>query len=852
MKKRLKIISSLVVTLTLLFNSTATAGATGFEKSSSTGEISTPKEEFRGAWVSTVFNIDWPSDTGLSIATQKQQYLNLVNEMDSMNLNAVIFQVRSMGDAIYPSNYAPWSKYLTGNLGQNPGYDPLQFAVEEAHKKNMEFHAWFNPFRISSDPSFNKDLYISKLPASSPLKSHPEWIVNAGNYYCLNPGVPEARQYIIDLVLEVVKNYDIDAVHFDDYFYPGTSFPDSEQFASYGKGFSNINDWRRDNVNKLISQLYSKIKAAKSYVKFGVSPSGIWRNSSSDPNGSATSGKSHYETAYADSVKWINEGWLDYIIPQVYWYIGQPGADYAVLTQWWANQVKGKNTHLYMGQAAYKVNTSGAWLSGDEILKQVNLNRQYEAIKGNSLFSISDVLENKLGIKDNLKNISFKSKAIIPAMPWIDSSKPSAPFINSVKSTGTGMQVNWTNSNPNDTSYYFVYRFNTSETITLNNPSKIVGKVQGTSEKAYTFLDTTASPGESYYYVVTSVDRGNNESNPSNKRISSGVKIYNFTIDKPSPQKVYSLINLSANGEGNSGELLYKFSVYDGSSKKLIQDYSTSSSCEWVPSKAGDYTIILEAKNSDSPNSYDVIMESKFRIDALKKIFLDPGHGGSDSGAVGYYGTYEKNIVLPIGLKLRNMLTKNGIDIMMSRTSDTYPTLAARTTMANNWKSDLFVSLHTNSVEGSTTTYGLETFHYPGEYTARDVASIIQSYLIRNTGTKDRGVKSADFYVLRETDMTSVLVEFGFMSNPQEETKLNTDSYQTLCAQSVADALLDYYDINPNDLNKDSAVDIRDYAFMAKRYNTEEASANWNEGLDFNGDKIIDIYDLVNFSKKIN
>lgn len=849
MKKTLKIVSSLVVSLALLFNNTTIASATESLKASSYGGTSIPKEEFRGAWVSTAYNIDWPSTTGLSMDSQKQEYLNILQEMDSMKLNAVIYQVRPMGDAFYPSNYAPWSKYLTGTLGQNPGYDPLKFAVEEAHNKNMEFHAWFNPFRISSDPNFNKDLYISKLPNSSPLKSHPEWIVRVDNYSCLNPGIPEARQYIIDLVLEVVKNYNIDAVHFDDYFYPGTSFPDNEQFALYGGGFSNINDWRRDNVNKLISKLYTEIKSVKSYVKFGVSPSGIWRNNNVDPSGSATTGKSHYDSSYADSVKWINEGWLDYIIPQVYWYIGQTGADYSVLANWWSSKVKGKNVNLYMGQAAYKINTSGPWLDPQETLRQIQLNRQYSEIKGSAFFSISDLMENKLGIRDTLKNTAYPSPALIPSMAWVDNTKPSTPYINSAKNTGSGVQVSWTSNNPTDTSYYFIYRFNEGEEITISNPAKIVGKLKGTGENVSTFLDSSANTSTSYRYVVTAVDRNNNESSASNQRINSGVKLYNFSVDKASPQNVFSLINISANGEGNSGELLYRFSVHDGVTKRLIQDYSPSNHCEWAPSRAGDYTIIVEGKNSDSPNDSDTVLQSYYRINALRKVFLDPGHGGKDSGAVGYYGSYEKNIVLPIGLKLREMLLKNGIDIMMSRTSDTFPTLADRANMANNWNSDLFVSLHTNSAGGATTVYGLETFHFPGSVPGWDVASIIQSYLIRNTGAKDRGVKSADYYVLRETNMTSVLVEFGFMTNPQEESKLNTDSYQTVCAQSVADGILDYYNITPTDLNKDGAVDIRDFAYMAKRYNTGEASANWNNNLDFNGDRFIDVYDLVNYAK---
>lgn len=853
MKKYLRLISALVVMFTFLLNNTINALATTAttQNASALQGSTTPKEEFRGAWVSTAYNIDWQSSSGTSTDSQKQHYINLLNDMKYMNFNAVMFQVRPMGDAFYPSNYAPWSKYITGTLGKDPGYDPLQFALEEAKKRNLEFHAWFNPFRISSDPNFNKDEYMSKLPASSPLKAHPEWIVKAGNYSCLNPGIPEARQYIIDTILEVVKNYDIDAVHLDDYFYPGTTFPDENEYATYGSGFTNIGDWRRDNINKFVSALNTQIKAEKSYVKFGISPSGIWRNKTTDPSGSNTNGKSHYDSSYADTVKWINESWIDYIIPQIYWYMGQSGSDYTILTDWWSNVVKGKRVQLYLGQAAYKIGTQDSWLNGDEILNQITLNRQHPEVKGSAFYSIRDLSQNKLGIKDNLKNTAFKSPALVPSMSWIDSTAPTAPNLTSVNNAATGIEVNWTNTTNTDASYYVIYRFLESETININNPDKIVGTVQDTKATNYKFLDSSADTGGKYYYVVTSVDRLHNESAASNARINYGIKITNFSTDKASPQKSFSSIIVSAAGESNSSELLYKFSISDGTTKKLLQDYSKNKSCEWLPSKGGNYNIILEVKKADSSNTYDVIMEKPFTINSYRKIFLDPGHGGKDSGAVGYSGSYEKTIALSIGNKINTLLAREGIETMMSRTADTFPTLGDRTTMANNWGCDLFVSLHCNSDGGTGKAYGIETFHYPGNAIANAIAAVVQKYLIKNTGAYNRGVKTADYYVLRETTMSSILIEFGFMTNANEEAKLKADYYQNICAESVKDAVMEYYGIVKNDLNKDGAADIKDIAYMAKRYNLQEASANWNEGLDFNNDKIIDIYDLINFSKVI-
>jgi len=327
--------------------------------------------------------------------------------------------------------------------------------------------------------------------------------------------------------------------------------------------------------------------------------------------------------------------------------------------------------------------------------------------------------------------------------------------------------------------------------------------------------------------------------------LSGMFPVFWAVIDK----KAFSSIIVSAHGESNSSELLYKFSISDGTTKKLLQDYSENKSCEWLPSKGGNYTIILEVKKLDSSNPYDLITQKPFTINSYRKIFLDPGHGGKDSGAVGYSGAYEKTIALSIGNKINALLAREGIETKMSRSGDTFPTLGDRTTMANNWGCDLFVSLHCNSDGGTGKAYGIETFHYPGNAITNAIAAIVQKYLIKNTGANNRGVKSADYYVLRETKMSSILIEFGFMTNANEEAKLKTDYYQNICAESVKDAVMEYYGVVKNDLNKDGASDIKDFAYMAKRYNLKEASANWNDGLDFNGDKIIDVYDLVNFSK---
>ncbi|WP_197336594.1 glycoside hydrolase family 10 protein, partial [Paenibacillus larvae] len=345
----------------------------------------------------------------------------ILDDVKQMGMNAVVVQVRPMADAFYPSEYAPWSEYLTGTQGKSPGYDPLAFMVEEAHKRNLEFHAWFNPYRISTQSS------LDKLSANHPARQHPDWVVTYGGRLYFNPGLPEVKQYITNSVLEVVRNYDIDSVHLDDYFYPypvsGEEFPDDAAFRTYGNGFSSKADWRRDNVNQLVRDLSHEIKSAKTYVKFGISPFGVWRNKSSDPNGSDTRALSSYEAQFADTRKWVKEEWLDYIAPQVYWSFDFSAAQYNKVTDWWIEQTQGKNVHLYIGHAAYKVgdDKDPAWNNPDEIPNQIKYNTErFNQVKGSVFFSYKDLKSNRLGIRDRLIQDLYRCPALIPAMPWIE------------------------------------------------------------------------------------------------------------------------------------------------------------------------------------------------------------------------------------------------------------------------------------------------------------------------------------------------------------------------------------------------------------------------------------------------
>lgn len=368
--------------------------------------------EMRGVWVSTVSNLDWPEVGNYDVKVQKELLKEKFDFIEEQNMNTIFFQVRPMGDALYESSYAPWSKYLTGTLGENPGYDPLEFAIDEAHKRGLELQAWFNPFRIDSNSEkFNIDNYIAELPEESPLKNNPDWIVKYNNYHYLDAGIPEVREYVIDTIIEVVKNYNIDGVVLDDYFYPypsgGVEFPDEDTYEKYGEGFSSKDEWRRNNIDCFISELYSKIKNTNAEVKFGVSPFGIWRNGEA-VGGSDTSGLSSYDDVYVDSRKWIQEGWIDYIIPQIYWQFDYNPAPFATLVDWWAKQVENTNVELYIGHAAYKINDSSygeAWLNGNEVINQIRYSRANSNVKGNCFFRLKTLEENRLGFTDKLKEL---------------------------------------------------------------------------------------------------------------------------------------------------------------------------------------------------------------------------------------------------------------------------------------------------------------------------------------------------------------------------------------------------------------------------------------------------------------
>ncbi len=475
-----------------------------------------PKREFRAGWIATVSNIDWPSKPGLPAIQQQQEFIKRLDQLKYLGCNAVVVQIRPATDAFYESSFEPWSRYLTGKQGQPPFpyYDPLDFMIKQAHERNMEFHAWFNPFRALTDSRKNPN------PPDHVTRRHPDWLVNYDGKTLLNPGIPEAREYVIRVIMEVVKKYDIDAVHMDDYFYPyrvaGVEFGDQKAFAKYGGDFNSKDDWRRNNVNLFVSALNTNIKSAKPHVKFGISPFGVWRNASKDPEGSQTrGGQTNYDDLYADVILWQKEGWIDYCLPQLYWEHNHKLVAFEVLMPWW--DLHSYNRHMYYGLGVYRMvgATKGPWASTKELMDQLRDVRYKTKNPGYVFYSTSSFDKIRLPIRDSIHNFN-KHVAFPPAMPWLDSIPPAPPVIRTIPSS-KGTLLRWDPINPKNESLRFaVYRFVNDEPVNLSKAEKIIGLTSATE-----FHDVGANKFRKCTYVVTALDRLWNESAPSNLSFTS-------------------------------------------------------------------------------------------------------------------------------------------------------------------------------------------------------------------------------------------------------------------------------------------------------------------------------------------
>lgn len=469
------------------------------------------KREFRGAWIQCVNE----QFVGMSTQTMQATLTHQLNELQKDGVNAIIFQVRPECDALYQSDMEPWSRYLTGQQGKAPSpyWDPLQWMIEQCHKRGMELHAWINPYRAKTKTT----TAISKRHIAA---THPERIFTYDGLYILNPALDVNREYICSVVADIMRRYDVDGIHIDDYFYPypvaGQTIPDASQFRTMSNGISNIGDWRRYNVNLFVSQLHDTIASIKPWVKFGVSPFGIYRNKKSDPNGSATSGLQNYDDLYADVLLWVNNGWVDYIAPQLYWQIGNTSADYETLIKWWDRNAASRP--IFIGEdvertAKYADPDNDA---SNQLPPKMRLHNSCNNVEGTVLWYAKAVVDNVGNIGGMLRNVYWKYPALQPLMPFIDDKAPKAPKKLKDTWTSDGYMLFWTAPKgkgwQDEAHSYVVYRFPRGEDIRLNNPANIVAITTDTHYRL-PYRDGSTR----YVYVVTALDRMQNE--------SKGVKI---------------------------------------------------------------------------------------------------------------------------------------------------------------------------------------------------------------------------------------------------------------------------------------------------------------------------------------
>ena len=492
--KRLKAILMLVVAMMLMSSATMKAQN---------------KREFRGAWIQCV------NGQYLGKSTQQIQAMltRQLDELQKDGVNAIIFQVRAECDALYKSDLEPWSKFLTGVQGKAPSpyWDPLQWMIEQCHNRGMELHAWINPYRAKHSVTSYEQVSPKNI-----VKRRPDLCFQYGKLTLLNPGLQAAADYICEVAVDIVSRYDVDGFHIDDYFYPypeaGRQIPDQQLFRQQSRGMRNIGDWRRDNVSRFVKQLSESIHAVKPWVKFGVSPFGIYRNkkSTADGSGSNTNGLQNYDDLYADITYWVQQGWIDYNIPQIYWEIGHPAADYITLIKWWDKNANGG--HLYIGQDVART------MKADQLTRKMRYERALPHVSGNCFWPANEILWNNKGVADSLKRNYHRYPALIPAYTHMHNRPPKDVSKLKTEWTPKGFLLHWqaeqSPTNPELASYFVVYRFNDKEPIDTSDPSKIVAITRETG-----YLMPYEKGKVKYRYVVTAVDRFHNESEGKTKKV---------------------------------------------------------------------------------------------------------------------------------------------------------------------------------------------------------------------------------------------------------------------------------------------------------------------------------------------
>lgn len=479
-------------------------------------DLKHPKREFRGAWISTAWQTRYRT---MSSEQMKQYFVKSLDELQAMGINAVIFQVRPQADAFYKSKYEPWSVHLSGVQGKAPegGFDPLKFMIEECHKRNMELHAWLNPYRVTTSVN-------DVLVANHKYYRSPELFVTYGGKIYFDPGRKGSRDFMCNVVEDILLNYNVDAIHMDDYFYPypiaGEAFPDDTSFnetrSARGFAANQKADWRRDNVNLLIQEVKATINRVKPWVRFGISPFGIYRNKRNDSSGSNTNGLQNYDDLYADVKLWVEKGWIDYNMPQLYWEIGHTAADYKTLVQWWAENNFGQQ--LYIGQDVERTMNATNANGQTQLAEKMLLARSQPTIHGNCFWPAYSLLENYKGVASELKNNYHRRPALIPAYTHMHNKQPKRVDKLQEEYTKTDRILTWKSNSdkydPTTAQYFVVYRFAKGKRVNLENAENIVA----ITRDSFYILPYERKQNE-YTYVVTAVDGFHNESKGSSKKL---------------------------------------------------------------------------------------------------------------------------------------------------------------------------------------------------------------------------------------------------------------------------------------------------------------------------------------------
>lgn len=486
-------------------------------------ELPESPREFRGIWIATVANIDWPTSAIDPYSKQKEDFIKLLDYYQSLNFNTVIVQIRAAGDALYPSRFAPWSRYLTGKEGLKPqtNEDPLSWMILETHRRGMEFHAWLNPYRATMN------LDTASLSPDHDFFKNPEWMVKYGTKYYYNPGLPEVRAHLRSIIDEVVKNYLVDGIHFDDYFYPykvnGLSFEDNNAYEIYNMQDQSIEDWRRENVSLLVWEISESIKSQKPWVQFGISPFGVWRNKDQDPLGSRTNAsQTNFDDLYADVLSWMRYGWIDYLIPQIYWSMDYNLAPYRELVSWWSQN--SFNTKIYVGNGPYKIrdNADLAWNNPMEIPNQLSLSKASPNISGNAFFSAKSMYLKNRDVADLLRQQHYQFP-VLPPISIRNTESPEQLTTPNLILHGDGYAFQFERIIKSDYRFALIYTAPTLEDLK--------GRAENTKfQKTYLddndrFVIPILNPNNQRFIVLSFIDRFGSESKPMIFEIQSDILI---------------------------------------------------------------------------------------------------------------------------------------------------------------------------------------------------------------------------------------------------------------------------------------------------------------------------------------